>query len=1009
MVSKLVEHLKKKTAIDLLFFSGDLVNSGSKYEDFEAAHRSLILKLCEELHIPLINVATSPGNHDIQREKTVKAIINYFDEKITSSDALYQEYQKKTDEYTLSLKPSINYLKYIESFFSENYEEVDELCKISKKTIDGKEIAIVSINSAWLSNGLRDDINLLMFPAVVLKNAITKIKGADCKILIIHHPLNYFKEFNYVELEDLIHKEFDLMFSGHLHREHICANYAGYNGIYSNCTQATLTFDKNGEIGYSIINYDLEKSGEIIIERAHYLKKEHTFIDIESVHIQIPVGAEKAQQNKLRNKITSKFLVELNNANELLLEYDEEKSKNFVELFTSPLLSLSSGSEITNENQSTLDFESLYSDSRNFLIFGKDKSGKTTILKRIQLYFLKHYSSLGKVPFYLDYKELEAKGKEININKQFKVYYEISNQESERIISSGNVILLIDNLNFSSEVNNSIVEFLESHKNIQFFICSEYIASRAHFDQIDHLEYVKLYFKDLTRKEIRLYSEKNYSVKEYNKEEVLERISKMLKQLQLPVNYWTVSLILLIYKKSQNDYNKNLFAILDLCVDEILQKKQLSLVKANLTFDQYKAICSQLAFHLLTKHKDSVYSASSTEIISFIDSKIKENERIVGDAKDIFDYLFDVGLLKEKNSHYTFRLNGIFEYFLAYYIHQHPNIKEEILNNDGIYLSFKNELEIYSGLNRKDEDFLHKVFNKTKLVFDNLIDEYREYGTIDNVLMLKLGQVHEFVETVKRLQVSSPLSHEVQDLAKDAVDPLGTNSEVHLKEPIDSAKKTHEVLERYLEILARVLKNSDGITNTSLVHEIFDYLVEAYIVFGFYLIDEYAKLPRSDNDFEVSESESGELRIGKDILRMLSSFIPMLSQTLLYDGVGHPNMAIIIEKHIEKYKADFRNNQYKLFLLYFLMMDIDIKTSRKIVPDVFKNIKLSPLKVSSYFKLNFYLAFKAHKNKDLELFLTQKIREAKINIDSKSLESKSLEIDFGKKDEDGFLKPPSNL
>ena len=172
----------------------------------------------------------------------------------------------------------------------------------------------------------------------------------------------------------------------------------------------------------------------------------------------------------------------------------------------------------------------------------------------------------------------------LRIPKSFAIESKITQGATVDVsIENGKIILLVDNLDTGSPVNEIVVSFLETHRNIQFIVCSDYIASRIYFEELDHLEYSKIYFRDLTRKEIRLYSQKYSSVKDYNNEEVLEKIGKMLSQLQLPINYWTVSLILLIYRKSNDDYNKNLFTILDLCVDEILQKKQLSLNKTKLT------------------------------------------------------------------------------------------------------------------------------------------------------------------------------------------------------------------------------------------------------------------------------------------------------------------------------------------------------------------------------------------------------------------------------------------
>jgi predicted MPP superfamily phosphohydrolase len=990
MVTKMIDNLKSKPKIDLVLFSGDLVNSGSDYQNFELAHESLIKKISIELQIPFSNIIISPGNHDIRREDCMKSIINYFDEKITNNDQINQEYDKNSNDYKLSIKSSQNYIKYLKTHFQNEYIEINDLVSLNLKDIAGKKIAIVALNSAWLSCGHREDKNFLMFPSLVLKNLILKIKDTDCKILMIHHPLSYFKEFNAIELEDLIHKEFDFIFSGHIHREQISTKYAGNNGIYANTTQATLTFDKDGQIGYSVINYSLEDSSEIVINRASYNLKDHLFIDSPPVHLHVPCGEEKAQQNKIRSKITSKFSVELNKANELLLEYDEESGRNFLDFFTNPVLSLNSGTDNTKSDKPGLfNFETLYTDEKSYLIFGKDKSGKTSLLKKMQLYFLKNYSQFGKVPFYLDYKDLEMKSNPIDLNKLIRNYYEIPKADSEKLIENGQVILLIDNLNTTSPVNWIVVSFLDQHRDIQFVICSDYIASRIYFEELDHLEYTKLYFKDLTRKEIRQYSKKHNSVKEYKEEEVLEKVTKMLKQLQLPVNYWTVSLILLIYKKSNNDYNKNLFGILDLCVDEILQKKQLLLLKTKLSFDQYKEICSRIAHYLLTKFKDDVYSAPAVLIINYIDSLIKSNIRLVGDANDIFNYLFEVGLLKEKNGKYTFRLNGLFEYFLAYYIDHHPEFKEEILNDNSIYLVFKNELEIYSGLNRKDEKFLVAIFNKTKIVFDKIITNYKEYGSVDNVLMQKLGEVYEFTEHIKSASIKSALTHEAQDLAKDSVDPLNSmgNSEVHLKEFIDANNITPEVLEKYLIIFSRVFKNCDNIANTNLIFEIFEYLLESYISWGFYLIDHFAN---ESNLIEInvnSNNENNEVIIGQKILGILTNFVPILSQILLYDGIGHPNMENIIGKLINKYEPVYKENQYKLFLLYFLLMDIDTKTNKKYIDDVFEKITLSPLKVSTYFKLNFYLLFKTYQNKDLENFFKIKVRDSQKRMDEKLIVS----------------------
>ncbi len=379
----------------------------------------------------------------------------------------------------------------------------------------------------------------------------------------------------------------------------------------------------------------------------------------------------------------------------------------------------------------------------------------------------------------------------------------------------------MDNFEPSSHVHESIIDFLVKNPQIKFIICSSYIESRIYSEELDHLSYSKIFIKDLTRKQIRLYTEKRLR-KESEKEEVLERIGKFCEQLQLPLSYWTISLLLLIYTKlSDNIIERNIFGILDMCVDEMIGKKKLLFAKNKLQFDQYKELCSKIAHFLLVQHRESTYSTDSVTIITFIENYKKENVRIDSDSNDIFTFLVETGILTEKYKKYTFRLNGIFEYFLAYFIKENSEFKENILNDDSIYLNFRNELEIYTGFNRKDESFLKEVFEKTKSVFDEINSSYREKAKLDILLKDSVSEAKDLAKIVKNIKASSPLSYESQDEIKDGVDPLSTESEVRIKEPIDYSIKNFETLEKYLHILARVYKNSDNITNSELSYSIF--------------------------------------------------------------------------------------------------------------------------------------------------------------------------------------------
>ncbi len=986
IIEKLINHLQKKDKIDFVIFSGDLVFSGVNYDDFESAHNLLFNSLCKQLNIDPSHIIVSPGNHDVNQDEWTDALVYFFNsrENFGSNEKVNDFYSKKGKDYlssTLSIKNFSNY-------FHDKFCTEDDICNplftIHKRTFQDKKIGIVSMNTSWLSSGRIEDKNNLLFPTQIISEALTEIKDSDIKIIIKHHPLHYFKEFNFIELQNQVHQGFDLMFSGHLHKDENSSIYNGSNGIYCSVTQASLTTDKDGDIGYSIVNIDFDNIGNLIIDKGSYNKTQNDFIDLESVDVTLPTGVEKQKQNRFRKKLNEKYNLELENSNQLLLNYDSDGFiQNFNDTFTDPILSYQTEAEETTKDLSSLvKFDDLVHGDNNYLIFGKDKCGKTSLLKRIQLLQLKDYSFSGKIPFYFDYKEWENKTNEVNLVRLISHYYEINTKDTIELIESNRFVFLIDNLNIQSPLHRNILDFFIKYKS-RFIFCSESITSRFYSTSIlDDLDHERIFFRDLSRNAIRIYTEKIHTVQEKNKDLVVEKITNFCAQLKLPLNFWTISMILFIFRKSNDDYSKNLFAILDSCVDEILQKKRLAFKKGGLDFDQYKEVCSQIAIYLLKEHKSSVYSTSAANLINFIETYKTKNIRIVGDAKDIFDILFECGIFKRKEENYTFRLNGIFEYFLAYFLNDHPDYMEDILSDDSIYLSFKNELEIYSGFNRKNEKLLDRIFIKTKDKLGPIINLYKNLGEIDDILDMKLNKASEFSDTVRNLVVKNPLDNKSKDKINDDLSPIASDSDVHIKEYINTEEISFELLEKYILILSRVFKNTDRILNQELVNKSFDFILEAYCYLGYYLIDEFEDYATSEN-LKLSFEELEDSVIGENIIKIISNFIPLMVQSMLYDGVGHINLKEVINQKIEELLKNKKVNQYKLFLLYFLLIDIDI-TQRNLIDKVFENVNKSALKVSTFLKLNYYLAFKAYNNKTLEQFFRNKIQHAQLRLDSKT-------------------------
>ena len=656
--AKVVQSIIKTIAeqnvkIDLVFFTGDLVQSGTKLETFRAASLVLFEELSTKLKIKKENIIFCAGNHDIDRTVIHTATKAYFDTSITSDDKLDAFYKNKNDAmYKDSLKPSDNFKSFLEEYHPSNDSNLDrDLYSIHIRNINEKKLGIVCLNTAWLSaidKQGKDDKGNLLIPHALLEDVKRDLGGVEKKIVLIHHPLYFLKEYNFNGIENFIHNEFDLMFSGHVHKVSSVSRHSGTNGIFEHVAKASLSSKEN--LGCTLIEIDNIEENKILVRELTYIEDNETCHIGQEITHTIPCGQEKAKTIAFRKKIFEKISHEKENADKLLLLKEDEEKKDFLSLYNHPVIKKESEGGLETKNAMSISLEELVLGGNNFLILGKDKCGKTSLLKRIQLDCLINHSKNGKIPFFFDAKEFEQKlDSGFELEQYIRNYFTINREKVQEILSSDDFILLIDNYSPNSGMADYLDEFLYKYPNVRYVACTEYNLSRTvDILQFGNSLYEKLFFHDLRRQEIVAYTEKRLAPTQ-KKEEVQEKIIQLCKQLELPLNYWTVSLLLLIHNKSSDSYFKNLFSVLDVCVDEIFGKKQLLIARSRISFEQLKTICAELAKYLFSSHEKNTYSASSQEIIDFIEIIISENDRISTTSKNIFDYLVSCGILKQKD------------------------------------------------------------------------------------------------------------------------------------------------------------------------------------------------------------------------------------------------------------------------------------------------------------------------------------------------------------------------
>jgi len=339
-------------------------------------------------------------------------------------------------------------------------------------------------------------------------------------------------------------------------------------------------------------------------------------------------------------------------------------------------------------------------------------------------------------------------------------------------------------------------------------------------------------------------------------------------------------------------------------------------------------------------------------------------------------------MLKQKNEkEYVFRLNGFFEYFLAFQMTQDAKFKDEIVSDEVKYLAFKNQLEIYSGFKRDDIDFLLTVSQKSECKLKPIFSKYN--CSKDSELLSKIKEPEEIEKKCREISITKSMTVLEKAKMEDEFEELAPNADVHLIKKFNPYDINSDLLERYISIFARIFKNSDNIKgNKDKLTEIFNSIINYYCDLGFFIIDEFSEITKRElkNDEDINILNFHEL----ELLRFISNFTPIFCQTLLFDGLGHYNLEQMIKNEIDNCEKDTGNNQYKLFMLYFLLLDIDLSTNQEYLNTAMNNIKIPLLRHAILMKLNYYLAFKTSNNKKLQQVLSNKIQNIQLKLNNKT-------------------------
>lgn len=222
VLTAMLEDIERRCAaglvVDFVLATGDLTFSGSESEYALVAaffgELSSITRLSRDM------IFCIPGNHDVQRDR-YKALFFGARQKLQSENNVYTFLSDTEERDTLLLRQE-GFTNFLERTLvsQERKRTADGLGYVSVLDIDDLRIAIIALNSAWLSEGGSTDERRLLLGEHQVVAAINMATCVAPHIIVgmQHHPFDYLRRFDQQSTQRRLEDACHVFHHGHLHQ-----------------------------------------------------------------------------------------------------------------------------------------------------------------------------------------------------------------------------------------------------------------------------------------------------------------------------------------------------------------------------------------------------------------------------------------------------------------------------------------------------------------------------------------------------------------------------------------------------------------------------------------------------------------------------------------------------------------------------------------------------------------------------------------------------------------------
>jgi tetratricopeptide (TPR) repeat protein/predicted phosphodiesterase len=258
----------KLRKIDFIVFSGDAANSGQP-DEYNKAIEDLFKPLLEACELGRDKLFIVPGNHDLDRDLIPIAL----SKPLNSNEEVESWWSDDRKRKQLS-QP----FQAFNSFLTDcTGQKPPEFCSIGSFAADGRKIALLGINSTWMSARHKDeagefnDQGYLCIGEPQIYEPLENIKDFDIKIAVLHHPLDWLAPFDLSRNEVHLKRKCNFILHGHAHKPGASANRDNF-GYYITipagaCYDRSLNSNSDYTFSYNFVHLDFNTDKGVVFLR----------------------------------------------------------------------------------------------------------------------------------------------------------------------------------------------------------------------------------------------------------------------------------------------------------------------------------------------------------------------------------------------------------------------------------------------------------------------------------------------------------------------------------------------------------------------------------------------------------------------------------------------------------------------------------------------------------------------------------------------------------------------